>query len=930
MTLDTVWPHRVCLIIVMSLSLMTVALFGRLSMTAPPTVLADDAMTTVLKNKPDDLAPHQQSPGVDLRLFKVDAEFGQTAPAGGVVEYILAYNNFGTVTATNVLITETLPAHTTFNPTISDKRWQAVPNTNLYRIVIGDVPPGGNPTNKGGFVIFGVTIDAPLPDGVTEITNEAIVSSAQPDSNPADNRDTERVKVQNVLDVRLAKQSQPSTAVQGQLIRYTLAYSNSGSKDLRGIVITETVPAHTTFNLANSSAATWQNCPDGALPGTVCTANIGGLNVGASGSAIFAVRIDNNLPLSVTQISNRATIADDGSQGVDSFPNNNLATVVLPRPVPEVDLQLTKSDGGTVALRGQRITYTLRYLNDGNIAANGVVITETLPQFTQFVGPPPWQQVGSSRQYRYEAGAVANGVAAAGSITFVVRVEPTTPDSVTSIINHATISDDGLNGRESDPNNNTIRPVITVLTATPPLTGGPDLSVIKVDGGAIAQPGGLLTYGFIYANSGNRLASGVTLSELLPPQTHFVSGTAGWRQVGSTNQYLFPLPSDVPAGFFSRTPLTLTVRVDDPAPNLLALNNVVTIQDDGQHGAEQNPADNLFTLTTRVTDTRLPDLQLDKSDGGIIGKPGERLTYRLTVQNVGTQEAGGVVITETVPNDTTFDFFGSLPTLWRCPNGATAGTVCITRLPKLLAVGEVARLRFVVRVRADLPDNVPVQIINQARVSDDGLRGRDPTPTNNQDRTMTTIATERVPQQLYLPLIVQGRDLRVAGVTVSNTRPRTGESVEIRVRLQNSGPSVSEPFWVDLYLARQPIQPTVNRSWSDGFDPPKQTENRIVPHGVVWRVYGMPANGTVERTNLSPNDPRAPQDNFSNFIPNNVGQWGKFWNGIPLNNHFREPGTYYLYVLVDSLNQADGGHGAVVETNEQNNLFGPLIITVHG
>ena len=97
----------------------------------------------------------------------------------------------------------------------------------------------------------------------------------------------------------------------------------------------------------------------------------------------------------------------------------------------------------------------------------------------------------------------------------------------------------------------------------------------------------------------------------------------------------------------------------------------------------------------------------------------------------------------------------------------------------------------------------------------------------------------------------------------------------------------------------------------------------------------MPGSGNKVLTNLDPNDPNDNNSNFSNFIPGNVGNWPKTWKGIPLNNYFREPGTYFLYVQVDSFNDnlIPGGSdvtGEVLEGNEGNNLFGPITIVVGG
>ena len=55
--------------------------------------------------------------------------------------------------------------------------------------------------------------------------------------------------------------------------------------------------------------------------------------------------------------------------------------------------------------------------------------------------------------------------------------------------------------------------------------------------------------------------------------------------------------------------------------------------------------------------------------------PGATIIYTLTYDNVGDQDATGVVVTETVPDNTTFTTTGSSAG-WSCVDGAAAGTTC--------------------------------------------------------------------------------------------------------------------------------------------------------------------------------------------------------------------------------------------------------------
>src|SRR5690606_39931611 len=102
------------------------------------------------------------------------------------------------------------------------------------------------------------------------------------------------------------------------------------------------------------------------------------------------------------------------------------------------------------------------------------------------------------------------------------------------------------------------------------------------------------------------------------------------------------------------------------------LNNPVSIHDDGNNGPDPDPSNNDDTEPTDVV--AAPDLAIVKTDGGMSSGPGQTISYTLTYENIGSQDATGVVITETVPANTTFNAGASNPA-WSC-GGIMAGSRC--------------------------------------------------------------------------------------------------------------------------------------------------------------------------------------------------------------------------------------------------------------
>jgi uncharacterized repeat protein (TIGR01451 family) len=130
--------------------------------------------------------------------------------------------------------------------------------------------------------------------------------------------------VQLPPDLSLTKEDGGEVVRLGDTISYVLTYYNTGG-DATGVIITETVPANTSFDSAASTAG-WVCEPDGSA-GSVCTFDVGEVANGDGGMVIFAVTVGDPLPIEVTEIDNTAVIGDDGSGGMDSNPEDNTDSV---------------------------------------------------------------------------------------------------------------------------------------------------------------------------------------------------------------------------------------------------------------------------------------------------------------------------------------------------------------------------------------------------------------------------------------------------------------------------------------------------------------------------------------------------------------------------------------------------------------------------
>ena len=181
-----------------------------------------------------------------------------------------------------------------------------------------------------------------------------------------------------------------------------------------------------------------------------------------TGRAVFAA--GPNLSFTTQLADGRVLVS-----GESSFQDN--AGSVTAFPSVSQNLSLTKSDGGASVSPGGTVAYTLGYANAGR--ATGVAVTETVPANTTFNAGAstagwacsPSGSAGST--CTLSLGMLASG--SAGSVTFAVTVAASVPAGTTAINNTATISDDGANGPDVAPGDNTASdttPLLGVATVT--------------------------------------------------------------------------------------------------------------------------------------------------------------------------------------------------------------------------------------------------------------------------------------------------------------------------------------------------------------------------------------------------------------------------------------------------------------------------------
>ena len=169
-----------------------------------------------------------------------------------------------------------------------------------------------------------MVLPSPLPAGLEQLGNQGTITSNEvpdvltddPDTGTGD--DPTITPVVAAPDLNITKTDGGISAAAGGTVVYTLTWANVGNQTAASTTVTETVPTGSTFD-AGSSTAGWTCVPDTSA-GSTCTQALGDVLSAASGMLDFAVLVDSPLASGISQLSNTASTADDGTSGPDPTP----------------------------------------------------------------------------------------------------------------------------------------------------------------------------------------------------------------------------------------------------------------------------------------------------------------------------------------------------------------------------------------------------------------------------------------------------------------------------------------------------------------------------------------------------------------------------------------------------------------------------------
>ncbi len=182
--------------------------------------------------------------GVDLAVTKVVDD--TTPNETDLITYTINITNNGPSNATNVIMTDAIPARLTFV--------RFVPAT-LPCVYADPTLTCTFPTlNVGQTRTVGIEATVDTGTSGSTITNTATVTANESESNLANNTGTAVLTVDGV-DLAVTKVVDTPTPGEGNTINYTITVRNNGPAPATGIAITDTLPAGVTY-VSDDSAST--------------------------------------------------------------------------------------------------------------------------------------------------------------------------------------------------------------------------------------------------------------------------------------------------------------------------------------------------------------------------------------------------------------------------------------------------------------------------------------------------------------------------------------------------------------------------------------------------------------------------------------------------------------------------------------------------
>jgi uncharacterized repeat protein (TIGR01451 family) len=220
--------------------------------------------------------------------------------------------------------------------------------------------------------------------------------------------------------------SGPTSVTAGTNATYTVTITNHGPNAAHGVVLSDTLPAGSTYGSWTLTTGTdpFTLAQSGGVATATATADIA-----SGGSDTFTLVV-----AAPAGLANGAGLSDTASVGAsnpDPNTSNNTATVSgsIVNDNPNADLSVSVT-GPASAKEGDTVTYTIKVTNNGPSGATGVVLTDTLPSLLNYKSATTGQGniSASGGVVTISMGTIASGATVTATVTAQAVEDGSTSD----------------------------------------------------------------------------------------------------------------------------------------------------------------------------------------------------------------------------------------------------------------------------------------------------------------------------------------------------------------------------------------------------------------------------------------------------------------------------------------------------------------------
>jgi uncharacterized repeat protein (TIGR01451 family) len=581
----------------------------------------------------------------------------QIAPAG-TVTYTIAYANYGGTAASNVVITDSLPAGMSYLSSTGS----GVPSGNTVTWTIATVAAGasgsvtvtataatpftaGNPTSNSASINWtggALVTSASVAVGITGLacstyyfrstmanvgfdgTQKLATSSPAPVSGDTGSSVTVTAPTGSTFLEALRFYQDPATAADVPFDGNITTNIYIDRANGQGLNIRSTVYDYNSITGAKTQLAQNTQLFNGSTKGLLS------FTVTPSGTLakdhrllwVYEVRSNHASQTVQVQIQYAGTVTNTISGG-STFANSNATYCIT--PPASLSTRVTVDQASIAAAATPTLKYTINYSNTGSVSATNASLVNTLPSgFTgcEFsLNNSTWSACSGGNAHTFSLGTVAGG--SSGTPRYVRGIVPSGTVGGETFTNNVSLS--------SDQTSTVTATAITQVASSGGGGGVANLTMNLTANKTTAQPGDNVVYTLTVANVGDTSATSVVVTNALPVASYFTYASCTGSCVNSSNTLTWSLGT-LAAGASQTYTYTMSVGSSGLS------SGVTVISDDASAAgaASVSATSNSVSLTLNGNPTLSAVMTATPNTGLLVGNT---ITYSITLQNTGNAAA---------------------------------------------------------------------------------------------------------------------------------------------------------------------------------------------------------------------------------------------------------------------------------------------------